>query len=141
MSLLHDLVRMGVPDKKVMRLLKKKHYSVNHQDPDTLQTPLHVACTEGHESLVKLLTKKGGDPNIQDSSGWTPLHCASKAGHLRICEYLLQIRGIDVTILTIEKTSVLHYLVCGALSLSLTRLWLICCVLDAVPLRTHAHGL
>mmetsp|Transcript_7317 Transcript_7317/g.22471 ORF Transcript_7317/g.22471 Transcript_7317/m.22471 type:complete len:1596 (+) Transcript_7317:2925-7712(+) len=111
MSLLHDLVRMGVPDKKVMRLLRKKHYSVNHQDPESLQTPLHVACTEGHENLVKLLSKKGADPNIQDSSGWTALHCAAKAGHLRICEFLLQIREIDVSILTIEKTSVLHYLV------------------------------
>ena len=58
-----------------------------------------------------MLLKAGANPNLRDSSGWTPLHCAGKHGHLRACEVLLQARQIDPAVLTIEKTSALHYLV------------------------------
>tara|TARA_R110002050_G_scaffold81205_6_gene173601 strand:+ start:2100 stop:2486 length:387 start_codon:yes stop_codon:yes gene_type:complete len=111
MSVLHDAVRNDADPKALSKLLKKKAVSINHQDSDNLQTPLHVACIEGRLDLVKVLLKAGAQPNIRDSSGWTPLHCAAKQGHLRICEALLQNKHIDAGVLTIEKTSPLYYMV------------------------------
>jgi hypothetical protein len=110
MSALHEAARCG-DVRALAKLLKKKTISVNHQLADSLQTPLHVACTEGRGDAVKCLMKAGANPNLRDCSGWTPLHCASKHGHLRVCESLLLSKLIDPTILTIEKTNALYYLV------------------------------
>ena len=46
MSALHDAVRNGMDIKSFNKLLKKKSVSLNHQDGDTLQAPLHLACSE-----------------------------------------------------------------------------------------------
>ncbi len=60
---------------------------------------------------MKCLLKAGANPNLRDSAGWTPLHCACKSGHIRICELLLSWKSIDPSILTIEKISPLFYYV------------------------------
>ena len=46
MSALHDAVRDGMDIKAFNKLLKKKSVSLNHQEGDTLQAPLHLACSE-----------------------------------------------------------------------------------------------
>ena len=43
-------------------------------------TPLHVACAEGHLDVAKVLVM--ADVNCTDSTGRTPLHEACGEGHL-----------------------------------------------------------
>eukprot|EP01133_Synstelium_polycarpum_P003668 gene3668-4222_t len=54
------------------------------------QTPLHIACFEGHTDIVSVLIKKGAKIDQKDKNGWTPLHCAASSGHFKACEYLIQ---------------------------------------------------
>jgi len=110
---LHDAVRKNliVNSKNLSKLLKKQH--IDDVD-ESLQSALHVAAAEGNLPVLKLLVKKGGNLNLQDMNGWTPLHCAASNGHLKVCEYLLENKGVDACVSTNERTSVLHYLVRNA---------------------------
>lgn len=42
-------------------------------------SPLHVACREGHLEVVALLLTRGADPAARNRYGWTPLIAASGA--------------------------------------------------------------
>lgn len=48
-------------------------YTPDSKDPNGY-TPIHAAASYGHIDLLKLLISKGGDINIQDNDGDTPLH-------------------------------------------------------------------
>lgn len=48
-------------------------YNANSKDPNGY-TALHAAASYGHQDLLKLLVERGGDINIQDGEGDTPLH-------------------------------------------------------------------
>ncbi|EHK97661.1 putative Glycerophosphodiester phosphodiesterase GDE1 [Glarea lozoyensis 74030] len=53
-------------------------------------TPLHIACVDGHQSIVELLIAAGADIKRQDASGWTAREHAALRGHLKIADILLQ---------------------------------------------------
>ncbi|KUJ21851.1 uncharacterized protein LY89DRAFT_729351, partial [Mollisia scopiformis] len=55
----------------------------SHQFPKQM-TGLHLAAYFGIEPAVKLLLKKGADIMAADSGGWTPLHWASRGGHVEV---------------------------------------------------------
>lgn len=48
-------------------------FAADAKDPNGY-TPLHAAASYGHRDLLKLLVQKGGDINVQDNEGDTPLH-------------------------------------------------------------------
>jgi ankyrin repeat protein len=57
--------------------------------------PIHEAASEG--DVAKVMTQLKGDPllvNTKDK-GWTPLHIATRYGHMEIVVFLLE-RGADV---------------------------------------------
>ena len=56
---------------------------------------LHYASEAGHQDVVEVLLKYGGDCNTQGLHGFTPLHLASRAGHVDIVHLLLA-SGADV---------------------------------------------
>jgi uncharacterized protein len=55
-------------------------------------TALHLAASQGHIQMVKLLVDSGAEIN---SSGWTPLQYAIYSGHLEIASYLID-KGADL---------------------------------------------
>lgn len=50
------------------------------------QTPLHLACQEGHLDVVRILISYGASLQLRDNEGRTPLDSA--AGHEHVLEYL-----------------------------------------------------
>ena len=38
------------------------------------KTPLHKAAEHGHKEILQLLLDQGGDPNLKDIDGNTPLN-------------------------------------------------------------------
>ncbi|CAK9439569.1 uncharacterized protein LODBEIA_P36690 [Lodderomyces beijingensis] len=57
----------------VAKLVEVEGLSPNAKDPNGY-TPMHAAASYGHLDLLKYLLSKGGDINIQDAEGDTPLH-------------------------------------------------------------------
>lgn len=55
------------------------------------QTPLHIACVEGHFLIVQWLTSEKKKANVDaiDRDGWTPLHCACHGDHIEIVDHLI----------------------------------------------------
>jgi uncharacterized protein len=52
-------------------------------------TPLHWACQEGREEIVKLLLRFGADVDEQDAERFTPLEVAINGGHPIIAALLI----------------------------------------------------
>ncbi|SGZ47215.1 CIC11C00000002818 [Sungouiella intermedia] len=57
----------------VKSYLDSGKFSANSKDPNGY-TAIHAAASYGHIDLLKLLILSGGDINIQDNEGDTPLH-------------------------------------------------------------------
>jgi len=57
-------------------------------------SPLHIACGNGNESIIKYLIEHGANINGEDEWGETPLHHACENGHENIVEYLIE-HGAD----------------------------------------------
>jgi ankyrin repeat protein len=53
-------------------------------------TGLHLSADEGHETVVKVLVKKGVDINAKNRSGQTALHLAARKGHQVVVQLLLE---------------------------------------------------
>ena len=62
-------------------------------------TPLHVACANGHSRVVDLLTKSDIDidVNLKNEIGDTPLHVACANGHSRVVDLLTK-SDIDIDV-------------------------------------------
>lgn len=57
----------------VQSYLDSGKFTPNSKDPNGY-TAIHAAASYGHINLLKLLINNGGDINIQDNEGDTPLH-------------------------------------------------------------------
>jgi ankyrin repeat protein len=55
-----------------------------------LATPLHLACKNNRESVVKFLIGYGVDVNVQDEHGQTPLLICCIHGHREILSLLVE---------------------------------------------------
>jgi ankyrin repeat protein len=53
------------------------------------QTPLHVACADGHVEIVQLLVSWRARTSARDKQQKTPLHVAAEAGRHKVVEFLL----------------------------------------------------
>ena len=60
---------------------------INDQDPDGGNSALHAACSYGHTVLLCWLINEGGDVNIADEDGDTPLH---------VCEVTLPLTVLNL---------------------------------------------
>ncbi|PVH87308.1 ankyrin [Cadophora sp. DSE1049] len=75
-EMIRHLLRLGVP--------------VQQKDQG-LESPLRMACENGHNDVVDLLLEYGADPNFeaQKSNPAYPLHNSGMAGNLRLTQRLL----------------------------------------------------
>lgn len=69
--------------------------TVNLLHPNTGLAPMHLAIAEkvvGPSSIsrIEILVRYGGDLNVADRYGATPLHHAAAAGSSFLCEYLIK---------------------------------------------------
>eukprot|EP00835_Amoeboradix_gromovi_P003454 NODE_229_length_13800_cov_0.838114.p3 type:complete len:478 gc:universal NODE_229_length_13800_cov_0.838114:1205-2638(+) len=88
-------------------LIENKNISVNYNELGKEQTPLHLACAEGHLELVKYLLKKGADVNARDFESWTPLHCAAANHQIEIIKILTKEPKISVHVFTGDDESLI----------------------------------
>lgn len=65
-----------------MQLLLEENEDVNLQTYDG-DSPLHIACQNGHGRIVKLLLEKRANVNLQKRNGDSPLHVACRNGQVR----------------------------------------------------------
>ena len=72
-----------------------------------VDTPLCLACDEGHIEVVALLLEKGAKVNAKDEDNNTPLHLACHKGHAGVVELLL-INGANVNAKDSDKCTPLH---------------------------------
>ena len=82
-----SIVEEGIASEETAtHLLKDKGFHNNIWNTDALRW----AAGEGENTVIRLLLRKGANPSIQDSDGWTPMHAAASKGHLSIVRLLYE---------------------------------------------------
>lgn len=74
---------------RVVRDLVHRYKFLISDENEESNTPLHLACLEGHSEVVSVLLEAGADVEARNSSLWTPLDCASARGHVVCVHHLL----------------------------------------------------
>jgi len=74
----------------IVRVLLRHGADINSPGRNGLR-PLHSASSRGDHDAVQLLLERQADVNIQvDESPLTPLHFSALAGHVQVCQLLLE---------------------------------------------------
>lgn len=82
-----------------------KGQSANDADPNGY-TPIHAAASYGHVELLKyLIQEAGGDINITDADGDTPLHTVESA---KVARFMIEELGADSKIKNDEGQTALQ---------------------------------
>ena len=77
--------------------------------PKNLETNIFIACEEGKLSSVQcLIEKEKVNPDITNENGFSPIHFASRNGHLSIVEYLIS-KGANIEAKDKYGRTPLHY--------------------------------
>ena len=81
-------------DPTILEKLLSAGANPNTQTGDDGYTALMQAAADGYEKGMEVLLKAGADANIQNSNGFTALHCAAENGHLAVCQTLLALGAV-----------------------------------------------
>ncbi|RLV90147.1 Ankyrin repeat-containing protein [Spathaspora sp. JA1] len=81
-------------------------HTANDKDPNGY-TSIHAAAAYGHTDLIKYLLEHGGDVNIQDNEGDTPLHHAED---LATAKFLVEECKADYTIKNGDNLTAAEYI-------------------------------
>lgn len=87
LALLLDAALEGELDLVIQTSKQVPDLSASH---DECVTALHNAVVAGHYEVAKYLIEAGCDINVQDSDGWTPLHCAASCNSLPLVKLLIE---------------------------------------------------
>jgi len=74
---------------QIPALLSTTGYDASRQQPGEYSA-IHVACRYNNRYALDLLISRGTNLQLIDQNGNTPLHYASKYGHLELCKYLVE---------------------------------------------------
>jgi ankyrin repeat protein len=72
------------------------------------ETPLGVACLNGHSQVARVLLECDADTESRDGAGWSPFECASWEGHADTVRVLLDY-GVDVKAQRVNENAPLHF--------------------------------
>lgn len=89
------------------RLLLYQEASVNAQNAYG-NTPLHIACLNGHLSICEELCASGADVEAVNYRGQTPLHIAAASTHGVDCLYFLLEQKVDINKQSNDGRTPLH---------------------------------
>jgi hypothetical protein len=100
-------------------------------------TPLYLAASEGQVEIVKclLLSCKATDVNRGNDIGWSPLHAATKGGHIEVVDVLLKDERVDVNLQDQYGNTAMHLAV-GSKRVKILRLLLA----DCRTVRNHVNA-
>lgn len=73
----------------IVQLLLDAGANINLSSRKDGDTPLIIACSEGHVKVAQKLLSAGASVNGPNSGGWTPLLYAAYYGHKEVVELLL----------------------------------------------------
>ena len=81
-------------------------------EPDAVGwTPLHWACSKGHNQVVRMLLANAADPNLAtEADGWTAAHDAARRGNQDALRQIQQAGG-NIERASSSGTRPLHYAV------------------------------
>ena len=91
----------------VEKLISLGENTANSRDPNGF-TPIHAAASYGHINIIEYLINNGGDINIQDNDGDTPLHHCE---NLEIIKLLINKYNADYKIKNNEGLNVKEYFI------------------------------
>lgn len=90
----------------VLAHLDSGNFTPNSKDPNGY-TPMHAAASYGYIDLLKLLIARGGDINIQDTEGDTPLHHVED---LETAKFMVEELKADIKIKNEEGQTAAQYI-------------------------------
>lgn len=95
---LHVAARFGNADCAKILLEGTEYQKADFELTENLfaWTPLHVACVDGHLSIVELLIGAGAKLNKPDASGWTAREHAALRGHMDIARRLSEAEDASI---------------------------------------------
>ena len=91
-----------------LTLLPKDHYQSTSRAASPCYTPLHLACSEGNEDMVRVLLDCGADAYARARDGRTPLHIAAGAGACGVMKILIDEARADVAAVDCRGRGPLH---------------------------------
>lgn len=92
--------------KQVESLLNNQPDLLNAKNSKGL-TPLHSAISKGRLNVVKLLIKKGADPELKTKNGLTPIFQALDLGRNKIAQELIE-SGVNIKTKGYRNRTLLH---------------------------------
>lgn len=92
---------------RLRRILKGVEGDVDTQDADCGMTPLLMACTHGHERVVRLLLERGAEIELGNRLFQSPLFRAAEGGHEGIVLHLVE-KGAMVKVTDPDRRTPLH---------------------------------
>ena len=89
---LHKAAQMGHLDifKLICEKVQDKIQNEEQWSDSQGITPLHVAASFGHFKIFEYFWGKVQDKYPQNYIGRTPLHCATQAGRVKICSFIIK---------------------------------------------------
>jgi ankyrin repeat protein/GTPase SAR1 family protein len=107
---LHSAVKLGQLE-IVQVILDHKRVDINDKN-SAHETPLHIACAMGHNSIVHMLIINGASMCERDNYNNAPIHRAAGMGHTDIVDMITEF-GCDPAIRGYQGRSLLHF-ACGS---------------------------